>query len=74
MRVEQEQKCVIGNSVAPGIEFVDSIARQDQAEPAILRIVPIFFGHFLAIAAKPAQILYCGPTDNATLKKMAPPH
>src|SRR5215470_9460762 len=57
MGVQEDQQRVADDAIAALVELFDRVAGKPEAEAARFGVIPIVFGHLLAVEAKPGEVL-----------------
>src|SRR5262245_35551199 len=72
MSVQKQKKCLIDNTVAASIDFIDRISCQADSQSSCEPCLPIFVSHLMAVGAKPHQVFDVRPPELAPLEEIAP--
>src|SRR4051794_15100912 len=72
MRVEENQKSLIANRLAFGVDHIERVAAQQHAETADKGRRPFFVAHFIPTGVEPHDILDFRAADTAALEKFGP--
>src|SRR3984893_12296750 len=72
MAVEQQDEVIIDDRPAPIIVFVGGAAREVEAEPSPVGLLPFLAGHLAPVGREPHDIFHAGTPDARILEEAAP--